>query len=608
MIIRYILECIIVGYILGCCIYGYKKCIHGNKIMAWCVGIFIFGSILIINVLQRQTVTEAFTLTVKMEKNEESKGYDAYLYGLEIDRIEIKDIKIESGNWINDGENLIFLPSGEEITEKIRIKVPVGRERKIIFTQTPFSGMVLVENETGHKAIVDLYNEKMETHKIDLPKSDNKVIILDIGIKILLFMIILFLIQVILFLVINGGWDIVINTVADTWIKYTLLMMSGFFIYFVRYASLPNVDGGGGWQNSYWFMNYELGFLSRGLIGEILSSISNYWTREQLFLLKSVVAFVFFLIVSICIARIIATWKDSRMAYLVIGIMLAYPWSGLIFRDDIRTDICIYLMYILCVIMIHFSKASIAFVPLLVAFIIFMNETTCLTVIPSIFMLVFCKFVRTKEKKHKYLSVGIAAIAIVCTLISVIYGKGGTVEMIDSFENMQAHFEGNLSLESLWAEYLKIDGHMIVIYKDYLENWHAWLSMRIINLPMFALMGMFLKNIYEKKIIKQDVHTRLVFCLLILCSFSPISAMIIATDHPRYFNLIFIFLITNILVIMKEEEIEIEMKDMYLFMAKDKKCFLPVAIVFFYFLIEAFNATNHDSLLGLVRWFQYFEG
>ena len=609
MFIHYLMLLILGIVIIGECFWCKKKKIEGRQIFIIAVLTYILGFITVIQMLYFPIFCDEITITATGEKQKEATNSEVYIYGVQVDKKEIKKIKIKYGLWIDDGEYLLYSPQYEDVTKKITINIPVGKVRNIIFSKASFCGVVHVEDGNEHSVKHNLYSSQNSAFYASIPSSDSKIIVADKIIRVAMFLIILLFEQIAITKIITKSWKYVQRAFLNKKICYTLFMMFGFFVFYLRYTGTPEQVIDGGYQNVYYFENYELGYLSRGFIGEVLNSILPYWSQEALFIFKSGIAFTFFLIVSICIAEIISRWDDKWMAILMMGIVLAYPWARLIFRDDLRSDICIYIFYIISVFLIYRAKKSMIFVPLLSIFIVLTNETTCLTVIPSLFMLVLYRLCKTKEKKYAGILGEIIFSTIALTGINLIYGKGGTVELWDSFENMQAHFDGVLSSSALAAEYYVMKEHLTLAYTDYLSHWLAWLVVGILCIPVFYLFGIFIKNIYLKYIMKCEIKVQIIFAMLILCSFTPISAMMIAIDHPRYINLIFIILLTNILFLMAEGNIQICMNEMHMFGEKiANQKMLPMGIVFFYFFIETFAATNSTSLPQIEKWFRYFGG
>lgn len=609
MFIRYIMLLILGLTIAGECLWCIKRKVGGRKIFVIAILAYIIGFITIVQMLYLPLFQDEFTIAVIDAKNEKAINNEVYLEKLIIDTKEIDDAQIVQGIWIDDGEFQIYSPAYEDITQEITIKFPVGKERKIIFSKAPYCGMVLVDDGKEFSVLHDLYSPEIIDFSVTLPGSELGIRVADRSLKIGIFILLLLLEQIIIAKSVNLGWNKAVKILSDRKVGYVLFLMFGFFVFYLRYVGTPEEVIDGGYQNVFYFENYELGYLSRGFIGEVLSSIVPYWTKEALFIFKSGIAVIFFLMVSVCTAEIISGWNDKWMAMLMMGILLGYPWARLIFRDDMRSDICIYLFYIISVCLIYRAKESMIFVPLLCSLIVLTNETSCLTVIPSIAMLVVYRLGKTKEKKYVGILGGVVFSTIMLTGINLIYGKGGNSELLDSFENMQLHFEGVLNSAALLPEYTEFINHIKFFYSDFWGNWITRFVFGLICIPIFYLLGIFIKNIYLKYIEKYEKKVQIIFILMMVCSFSPVSAMLIAIDHPRYVCLIFIIMMSNILFLMKEGNVQISMNEMCMFQKeKNGTNLLPMGIVFFYFFIEKFVATCDTCLPQINKWVQYFGG
>lgn len=609
MLIWYVLLLILGLAIMGMCILNGKRKVGRRKTFVISVLTYMVGFVTVVQMLYIPLFQDEFTITVINDKNEKAINKEVYIDELIIDLKGIRDVQIVQGTWVDDGEYQIYSPLYEDVTHEITIKIPVGKERNIIFSKAPSCGMVLVEDGKGFSVLHDLYSSEECDYSVAVPSSGVKIRVADVILRIGIFVLILLLEQIILAKCVNIGWNKAVKILSDRKVCYVLFLMFGFFVFYVQHTSTPEQVVEGGYRNVYYFENYELGYLSRGFMGEVLNSILPYWTPEALFIFKSSIAFIFFLIVSICVAEVISRLDDKWMAMLIAGIVFAYPWARLIFMEDMNSDICLYLFYVISICLIYRAKRSLIFVPLLSMLIVLTNETTCLTLIPSIFMLVLYRLCKTKEKRYMGILGGIGFSTIALTAINLIYGKGGNIGLVDTFENIQAHFGGALGIGALNAEYYALADHVKLTYGNYLKHWIAWLGVGVICVPIFYLLGIFVKNLYLKYIVKYEMRVRVVFALLILCSFSPVSAMTIAIDHPRYISLIFIILVGHVLFFMAEGNVQISMDEMHMFQ-KEKKSInlLPMGIVFFYFIIRTMGATSASSLPQIEKWFHYFGG
>ena len=125
---------------------------------------------------------------------------------------------------------------------------------------------------------------------------------------------------------------------------------------------------------------------------------------------------------------------------------------------------------------------------------------------------------------------------------------------------------------------------------------------------MFYLIACLFKSLYSKSIINSStVWKRVAFAFVIICAFSPISAMIIAIDYGRYTLLIFIMLMTDFFVLVDQERVTFQMDDLYLFNKKENRNVLPFIILVCLAWIGPYYVTATDSLVYVSLWKEYFE-
>lgn len=270
MLTHYIMFLILGLIIISGCLWCRKKEVGGRKTFVISVLTYIFGFITVLQMLYIPLFQDEFTITIINDKNEKSINYEVYLYELIIDSKEIYDVQIVQGTWVDDGEYQVYSPLYEDITHEITIKIPVGKERNIIFSKAPFCGMVLVDNGKGFSVIHDLYASEISAFYAAVPSSDIGIRVADRILRIGLLMVILLLEQFIITKSVNLGWDKVVKILSNRKVGYVLFLMFGFFVFYLRYTGTPEQIIDGGYQNVYYFENYELGYLSRGFIGESL--------------------------------------------------------------------------------------------------------------------------------------------------------------------------------------------------------------------------------------------------------------------------------------------------------------------------------------------------
>ena len=595
MFIMIVSEIIVVALLI-------KNRYHKKMILVWGIVAFVVGSIISVSIQTFPLFYDQYNISV-IDRN--PPGSDNQIY-IEKNN-EIRDKQIVDGFWLDDGESLVYSSEAEAITNYIDINIPIGVGREIHFANNGFCGIVEVKSiDQDFDFAFDLSSEEPDSLSVSLPNSSRGRLILDGILKVALFFFCLAIADILIF------WfffRICANMKPlNNRSKYLLILLLGFFWLFFRYYGPPSREPRAGYQNVYYFENYELGFLSRGLIGQILCEISPYWTEMQLYLVKIGLAIVLLGIVCISLSKILDKQFDEEVALFIAIFILVQPLTSVLYKDYFRNDICYIILYLLSVLIIAKRKAVLPYLPLVCILIILINETTCLTIIPSIIALLIYKYVDTKDNKYIWSIIASLVASLGTVLITVKYGKGGRFTSQDVFSNISSHFEGELISSALDAEYYGLTDHIKYVSEDYMKYWPEFAVFFILIIPVFYLIACLFKSLYSKSINNSStVWKRIAFVFVIICAFSPISAMIIAIDYGRYTLLIFIMLMTDFFVLVDQERVTFQMDDLYLFNKKENRNVLPFIILVCLAWIGPYYVTATDSLVYVSLWKEYFE-
>lgn len=577
--------------------YRYQK----KLILVWGIVTFVVGSIISVSIQTSSFFYDRYNFS-EIDKNPLASNNQIYLEK----NNEIRNKQIVDGFWLDDGEFLIYSCDVEGITNDIDINIPVGVEREIHFEKNSCCGIVEVQSiDQDFDFVFDLYSEELDSLSVPLPNSSGDKLIIDGLLKVALFCLCLAIADILLYWLF---FRICVNMKPiNNRTKYLLILLSGFFWIFLRYYGPPSIEDSAAYQNVYYFENYELGFLSRGLIGQILCEISPYWTETQLYFFKLCLAIVLLSIICISVSKILDRQFDEDVALFIIFFILVQPLLSIIFTDYFRNDICYIILYLLSVLIITKIKNLLPYLPLVCLLIILINETTCLTIIPSIIALSIYKFVDTKDKKYIWSVIASFVASLGTILISVKYGKGGIYKLQDVFSNISSHFEGELSRGALNAEYYELIDHIKLVSEDYMINWPEFTGFFILLIPVFYLIACLFKSLYFKSIRNTSTVRKISFALVITCAFSPISAMIIAIDYGRYMLLVFIMLMSSFFVMVDHEKVTFKMEDIYMFNKHKNINVLPFIILVFCAWLAPFYPTATYSLGYVSLWKEFFK-
>lgn len=608
MLIRYLMFFILGFLIFGAFFIYRKKNIPYSHYIAFAVVMYVLGMITMIQVIQTTLFTDTYEITVLDTKNEKSSDTEVWIDQFVIDTRKLKssDIAIEKGKWIDDGEYYIYSPEFDGVTNSIDLKIPVGKARSIQILQGDSYGIIKIECNNVFESVIDLYADDDDSYELILPASNHTSIWIERMIKIAVYSLLLLMESILTVLAVEKCSSGLQSLLKNKKRKYFFLMLLGLI---GIYLQNMNVSADSTYVDVFWFESYELGFLSRGLIGEVLNSISAYWTEEQLLLLKSLVVLCFFVLISYGVASAVGEWKEPWMSIVIAGLIVTNPCMRLIFADYVRTDVVLLLLYILSVMLIYDSRFALLFLPLLSVLLILCNETTCLTICPSILALLLFKW--SKERKKRYMTIlAVTAVASVITAgWSACYGKGGSTPLETAFSNMVTHYRGNLSESALNAEYFTIYEQFEYAYNHFLTKWYAYLLFGLLLVPGLALIAAMLRSLYRKCEMENHKWEKICFFVLILCAFSPLSAMSIAIDHPRYVLIISTILFADVLFVAKSYRIELLLKEMTLGKISQNIFHIwPMGIVLFYAAVAAFFSTPESSSGKMFGWIKYLRG
>lgn len=571
-------------------------------IPVWCIVAFVVGSIISVSIQTYPIFCDQYNISV-IDKNSLASNNKIYL---EKDN-EIRDNQIVDGFWLDDGEFLIYSSDAEGITNDIDINIPVGIERDISFEKNSFCGIVEVKSiDQNFDFIFDLYSEESDSLSIPLPNSSIDRLIIDGLLKVALFCLCLAIAEILLYWLLFKKISNMKPISNRT--KYFLILMLGFFWLFFRYYGPPSSETSANYQNVFYFENYELGFLSRGLIGHILCEISPYWTETQLYLIKICLAIVLFSIVCISVSKILVERFDDEMALFIALFILVQPLTSVLFTDYFRNDICYIILYLVSVLVITKIKGLLPYLPLVCILIILINETTCLTIIPSIIALLIYYYVNAKDNKYIGYIVASLVVSLGTVFITTKYGKGGTSELEVVASNLSSHFGGELKTSSaLRAEYFLLSDHIKNISEDYLTYWQEFTLFFVLLIPVFYVIACLFKSLYFKSNRNASNAWKRAFALVVICAFSPISAMIIAGDYGRYMVLIFIMLMSSFFVMVEHEKATFHLDDIYLFKKNENSNVWPFIILVVCSWIGPYSDTATKTLRYVSLWKEYFE-
>jgi len=194
-----------------------------------------------------------------------------------------------------------------------------------------------------------------------------------------------------------------------------------FYSFYLEYSA---------WQYSDWLINYQGGFVRRGLIGEILFKLHNFFSIRLDFLVLLLVIFLYVLL-ALLIIKSLKYLKNSKLDTLIFlspGFFI-YPImnSGLSGRKEI-------LLYVIIGLFVFFEeKIKSKYLLGIIIFSIFFTSLThsgLLFYIPYlIFIFLLVKIER--DKKLKYTELFIILLSMLSVLLLITFNQGSKLQVIE---------------------------------------------------------------------------------------------------------------------------------------------------------------------------------
>ena len=203
-----------------------------------CFSIFAIISAIVANALAGMIspMHDEITLTALGDKSEEASLDEIWFTGYAVEGEFFSNghsLQICEGKWFWSGEAYTWRNESDPrrpdgMTRSIRIALPVGYNRELVFSTYPYSGRVEVTDAEGAK-IIDLYSEIPGELRVPISSSETSVIVLNQTIRILAYSVVIFGILVIEFVLqriaaVKPGW---IGTNAGK-IAYAMLAVTVF--------------------------------------------------------------------------------------------------------------------------------------------------------------------------------------------------------------------------------------------------------------------------------------------------------------------------------------------------------------------------------------------
>ena len=193
------------------------------------------------------------------------------------------------------------------------------------------------------------------------------------------------------------------------------------FSIFKLYDNAINLDA---WQYGEWLINYQHGFVRRGLIGEIIFLISDFFNIniQIIFLLIiSIFSFLYYFFSY----KLIKNLEFNFIHYLIIFSPLFYLFFIVISKVGVKKEMLLYLFYVFYLIYLTSSnfKLSRNWIYYFIYILLLFNHEAVFFYLPYIFVpLLFI----IKKEDYKKLVIQILTLLFICSIIilALYFNKG----------------------------------------------------------------------------------------------------------------------------------------------------------------------------------------
>ena len=342
--------------------------------------------------------------------------------------------------------------------------------------------------------------------------------------------------------------------------KNIVIVFLLFLVGHMHYTIFPNSYA---YTNTYYVYGYELGFVARGLLGQLFLSISPYITNRQLVLFKFFFLVGVYLVLAIILCLVVSKQDNKRSQYYFMLMPLCLPFTFQFALDDIRHDLYLILLLV-CVAILVVKNKFISVIPFLVIIMILFSETAILCVVPQVIMILIYKLIKQKDKD--------TIIALIITIIfSVWLGvyflfvctNKNSQDLASIQKYLVLHTDAKISIDAIAGSYgMTLKDHVNFNLKRITTNPLRVLVFIISIVPLVY----FFINIYKSGM--QKVYCKLgerkyvyILGLMGISCITPITSCIMSIDYPRYVAFSLISLLIIIYMVMATEGIQLNVEE-----------------------------------------------
>lgn len=597
-----VLVCVFLSVISVVLFLIIKRRADAGFLMSVCLLVFILETITFALCPIPSYYYDSVQIKALNKKNDQAIKSEVFLESLSVGEVATSFPEVMDGKWFWLNGIYCWRPASdsrqpEGCTESIVLKIPVGTERELIFHGNKWSGFVEISYDKQND-VIDLYSENSTQIRAVIHDSANRLILKNELARILTFFIIHF--------VIFAGAIVISKLYLHRFLllvgycKYEVTFFVVSMIIVIKYGLFPNNLA---FASSFYVNNYDFGFVKRGLLGEIVTTISPYVSGDSLAYFKLVFSVTFYFLLSILLGRLVRHQRDEKIRWFFVLMICSFPSTYIFIPDTLRPDIYLICLFIICTIFVS-KDILLWIVPILFSIILLINETSCMYIIPPVLAMLVYKFVKYKEKKYIITAV-IGSLFVVFLSCIFLFRENPRLHYDDSqiVVHLQNHAGFPINYTAIAAETWTISQQIQNTATHMSLHYRTTAIFFLFLIPAFLLMGILWWTLYKKWDLRQ-LRTGLQKYSVWLLAMSGLPAfvvMIISVDYPRYCSFLLSTLIISAFFFIYEENVQLQFS-MDLRIRKTESTILnvlPIAICIFYLLFGMFGSSSSGTLMAV---------
>lgn len=547
---------------------------------------------------------DTVSITALGEKSAVSQGSEVFLKDFCVWGVVQDFPKVSSGQWFWEYGMYCWRAESDDrkpgdLTRTIKLELPVGRKRELVFAGNPWRGLVEISCGDFCEQI-DMYAEDEQEIRVALPDS----IVGDIKYNDWMKALHVFWVHMMCMagtFVLGQIWERYAETVHKY--RYELVFFALNVFLNIKYMPYPGLHNYGSTQ---YLIGYEFGFVKRGLLGEIVTWITPYLQQEGFVSFKLYFKLILFCVVSILLGRTIKCQEEEGIRWFFCFLLLALP-STFFFAggQDMRNDVYPLILLVISAILIA-KDIMVWMIPILMTHILLLNETGVVCLLPPLFAMLLYKYVKNRRKQSIAVMVGGMCCVIPLSIFFMFREdprRGYDAAQV--IEHVQLHADFAIDMGAVNSDFFPLSKHLGEVMPEHVSVYGRWiLVFFLMMVPAAAICTVICQVLYRKLCQKKEFikARKLSFFVLTLSPLCGFAAMVIAYDYSRYCSFMLNALLVVIFFIIYEEKLQIRYVDLrFSYKYEEKLNYMPIVICAFYLILEELGA----RVLSMRNLYQY---